>query len=219
MVFLSSPSSPFISSSTRLLPHSVTADAAQSGSIIIPSSPSTENSTLANRATFPHIIRSIHNLPTEFQETEDTVSQEHWNKMRQGTSKCFLPYAALRGSKHSCIIHFFFFTCNALMVSTCNSQHFATRIQEKESRRDWQGQYHKTFSKIYCFIWNTGQVKEMCCSCTMSQCFLEMDLCVKWIVSKVKPAYLNVYIINSTTLNKYIQILRRCDVSYENHLM
>lgn len=46
-----------------------------------------------------------------------------------------------------------------------------------------------------------------------------MDLCVKWVVSKVKPAYLNAYIINSTTLNKYIQILRRHDVSYESHLM
>lgn len=73
MMFLP-PSSPFISFSTSShqflqLPPSVTADAVQSGSRITPSSWSMENSTQANRATFPHIIPGTHNLPTKFQET------------------------------------------------------------------------------------------------------------------------------------------------------
>lgn len=56
----------------------------------------------------------------------------------------------------------------------------------------------------------------MCCTMVHS---LFLNSCMKQVVSKGKPAYLNTYIINSTTLNKYIQILRRHDVSYESHLM
>lgn len=130
------PSSPFISSSTRLLPHSVTADTVQSGSRITPSSQSMENSTRANRATFPHIISSIHNLPTEFQETESTVSQEHRNKIRQGISKCFLSYATVMGSKHSCIIHpFFSFFLLAMLLWY---QHVTVNILLREYKKKKQ---------------------------------------------------------------------------------
>lgn len=178
-----------------------------------------ENSTLANRATFPHIACSIHKLPTEFQVTEGIVSQEDWNKIRHSTSECFLPYAVLMGAKRSSIIQQFFFSLAMLLLaSTCNSKRFAVRVQEKESRQDWQGWYHKTFSKIYCFIWNTG-ASERNVLYNGTQSLLEMNSCMKQVVSKGKPAYLNTYIINSTTLNKYIQILRRHDVSYESHLM
>lgn len=216
MVFLPL-SSPFISSSTRLLPHSVTAHAVQSGSRIIPSSWSMENRTQANRAIFPHIICGIHNLPTEFQETEGTVSQEHWNKIRQGTSECFLPYAALMGSKHSCIIHQFFFF---FLPVFSWYQHVTANIllwgyKKKNLGRTGKDGITKHFQKYNVLYGIQEQVKEMCCT----MLHVETDLHVKRVVSKVKPAYLNAYIINSTTLNKYIQILRRHDVSYESHLM
>lgn len=95
------------------------------------------------------------------------------------------------------------------------------RVQEKETKK--LGKVGKDDikknSKIYCFIWTTAAASERNTLHNVTRSLLEMDLRVNWVVSKVKPAYLNAYIINSTTLNKYIQILRRHDVSYESHLM
>lgn len=180
-----------------------------------------ENSTRANRATFPRIIPGIHNLPTEFQETEGTVSQEHWNKIRQGTLECFLPYAACTHGIETFLyrspIFFFFLLAMLLRYQHVTANILLWRYKKKNLGRVDKDDIKKIL-KIYCFIWNTG-ASERNVLHDVTHSLLEMDLRVKWIVSKAKPAYLNAYIINSTTLNKYIQILRRHDVSCESHLM
>lgn len=67
------------------------------------------------------------------------------------------------------------------MVSTCNSKHFATRVQEKETKK--LGRVGKDdinfFSKIYCFIWNTAGASERNMLHNVTRSFLEMDSRVK----------------------------------------
>lgn len=98
MVFLSPPS-PFITSLTRLLPH-ITADTVQSGS----------RTTCfflkvwgtACSAAFPHITPGTTPLTAQActicGQQKGSGSQEHRNKIGQGTQERILPYVVVVGS-------------------------------------------------------------------------------------------------------------------------
>lgn len=124
-----------------------------------------ENSTLANRATFPHIACSIHKLPTEFQVTEGIVSQEDWNKIRHSTSECFLPYAVLMGAKRSSIIQQFFFHLQCFSWH----QHVTANVllwgyKKKNLGRTGKDGITKHFQKYIVLYGIQEQVKGMCCT-------------------------------------------------------
>lgn len=166
------PCSPFISSSTRLLPHSVTADAVQSGSRITPSSQSMETvhepTELPSPTLFPVSTTSL--LDFRKQKVQSAKNTEIKSGRVYQSASCPMPHSwdlNILVSFTNSVVCFFFFTCNALMVSTCNSKHFATRVQEKETKKLGRvGKEDIIFFQKYIVFYGIQQeqVKEICCT-------------------------------------------------------